>query len=137
MRHITLYSPRYKLRWGFEYQDGRIKRGMWSNPGKNAIDQAWYNNKNVKYAFIERRDDHTTETKLIVRCPVDEFLNFQWIYLAFMPSILSIKGNVTPLTAIKGLTMLTTKMAVDCLNDGKIERNAPRNLETNFATFGK
>ena len=135
-KQMTLHSPRFKFRWGYEYADGTIKRGMWSNPGKNPIDQAWYNNKNIKYAFIERRDDHTADVKLIVRCPADEFLNFQWIYIAYMPSVLAIKGNVKPLTALRGLTMLTTNSAVDCFSDGTIKQSEPRHLKTNFRTYG-
>lgn len=137
MSQVSLHNPRYKLRWGFEYQDGSIKFGMWNNPGSNPIDQAWFNNKNIAYAFIDRRDDHTAEVKQIVRCSKDEFLNFQWMYVSFMPSLLSLKGSVTPLTKVSGLTMLTTNIAVDCFADGSIKKSEPRNLETNFGTFGK
>jgi len=137
VRQVSLYSPKYKLRWGYEYKDGRIKRGLWNNPGRSEIDKAWANNINVAYAFIERRDDHTAETKIIVRCPAHEFMNFQWNCAALTPSIMTIKGGVTPLTAINGLTMLTTNKAVDCFVDGSIKFSNPRHLETNFKTFGK
>jgi hypothetical protein len=109
---------------------------MWSSPGNNPVDQAWANNKGIRFAFIERRDDHTAETKLIVRCTSDEFLNFQWIYIAYMPTPLTLKGSVTPLTAIRGLTMLTTKSAVDCFSDGRVTNSDPRHLDYNFKTFG-
>jgi hypothetical protein len=137
MKQVTLFSPKYKLRWGYEYVDGRTKRGMWNKPGKNIVDQAWSNNKDVLYAFIERRDDHTAEVKMIVRCPAHEFLNFQWVCAARPGNIFKIKGSVTPLTAISGLTILTTTKSVDCFVDGQVNVVEPRNLNVNFKTFGK
>jgi hypothetical protein len=137
MQQVSLYSPKFKLRWGFEYKDGRIKRGMWNNPGKNMVDQAWANNKNILYAFIERRNDHNAEVKQIVRCTADEFLNFQWVCSALSPNIMTIKGGVTPITAISGLTMLTVNKAVDCFVDGRVKTSDARHLDVNFKTFGK
>lgn len=136
MKTVTMFSPRFKLRWGYEYLDGKTKRGMWSRPGIKPVDQAWANNTNVAYAFIERKDERSGEVKLICRCSKDEFLVFQWISLARVGNVMSIKKDVSPLTLIGGLTMLTTKQAVDCYSGGEIKVNEPRNLNTNFSTFG-
>lgn len=129
---------RYRLRWGYEYLNGSRKTGSWSQSGpKNDLHtKAWANNKNIRYAFIEREDTLDPVTKEIVRCSADEFMNFQWITLASMQPFY-IKGAVVPLTRIGGLTMLTTTCAVDCLDNGTVKKLPPRHLQTQFATYGR
>lgn len=133
---VRAYNPKYKLRWGFEYTNGTVKRGLWSHSGTTQADKALYNNTNVAYAFIERRNDHTGEVKEVARCSSDKFINFQWNCNGIVPSLAGLSGSITPVSYITGLTMLTTDCAVDAMCCGKVDAKEPRHLDINFATFG-
>lgn len=124
----------YLLRWLFEYENGGKKFGMWQHPGPkdDLHTKAWANNKGVKYATIERKDTTTAEIKEIVRCHANEFMNFQWITVAkhnFM------SGNLVH--RVVGLTLLSTRGAVNCYIDGTITKEEPKHLDVEFKTFGK
>lgn len=120
------------LRWVFEYRNGSKKFGMWQHPGPKGDlhTKAWANNKDVLYAVIERKNYVTAEIKEIVRCPSDKFLNFQWIGVT-KTNFMSTRHLVV------GLTLLSTSGSVDCYIDGTIRHEKARNLNVNFATFGK
>ena len=108
---------------------------MWSQPGNIPADQAWFYNKNITHAFIERKDEHFADIKLIVRCPSSEFMVFQWRYMAMVPSVFGVKKDTTPITVVTGLTMLTTGKAIDCYSDGKVEIGEARHLEQEFSVY--
>jgi len=135
---VTLYSPKYKLRWCFEYKNGSIKYGMWSHSGPKGDlhTKAWANNKDIAYALIERKDNNAA-IKQIVRCDHTRFLNFQWLTNGCSINPLKIKGNVTPLTWIVGLKMMTTDCEIDCFGDGRIVPSDLKNKNIHFKTFGK
>jgi hypothetical protein len=132
---MSIYNPRYRLRWGYEFKGGKTRRGMWSQPGNIPADQAWFYNKNITHAFIERKDEHFADIKLIVRCPSSEFMVFQWRYMAMVPSVFGVKKDTTPITVVTGLTMLTTGKAIDCYSDGKVEIGEARHLEQEFSVY--
>lgn len=136
---MALHVPKYLLRWRFEWADRPAKFGMWSHPGKqdDLATKAWCSNKEgLLWAIIEAKDFLTRETKTIVRCPGQDFRNFQWIALAVAPS-LNFKGAVTPMTMVGGLTMLTRTEDIQVFDSGKLVRAPSTTQNLNFATYGK
>ena len=131
-----LEPSQYQLRWGFEFVNGTRKVGMWNHPGPkdDLHTKAWANNKNLKYAFIERK--HQGVTKEIARAGHDVYMNFQWLAKSWVNPV-AIRKAHTPVTRLVGLTMLTTDGVVEAYTDGRVVQGPPRHTTMNFATYGK
>jgi hypothetical protein len=133
-----MQHPKYLLRWRFEWPDKPAKYGMWSHSGAkdDLATKAWCNNKSgLLYAIIEAKDFITREIKTIVRCPGQDFRNFQWVALASMPGF--VKGSVTPMTRIGGITILTRAEDIQVFDTGQLRRTPSTTHNLNFATYGK
>ena len=111
---MILERPEFwRLRWRFEYVDGRLKYGQWDRHGDFETDQAWRQTKeNLLYACVEGKEFHTKESKIFHRCLGQDFVNFNWMATSTVPSNFS--GAVTPTPRIVGLTLIdrTKKHAV-------------------------
>jgi hypothetical protein len=137
--HAHAYTPKYLLRWRFEWPDRPAKFGMWSHAGRqdDLATKAWCHNKEgLLWAVVEAKDYITREIKTIVRCPGQDFRNFQWITLAIAPAI-GLKGSVRPMTMIGGITINTRNEDIDVFDSGTLKRRPSTNQNVNFATYGK
>lgn len=71
----------YRLRWRFEYADGKPPRvGHWSRSSKDPDEMAAFVSKeNLAFALIEGEDMTTWEVKTLASCYGPDFCNFEWI----------------------------------------------------------
>jgi hypothetical protein len=76
-----LDKPIFRLRWGFDFFDGKpSRRGIWNNTGALATDGAWCVNKtNLLRAYIEAENVLTWEIETLWQCDGQDFVNFEWI----------------------------------------------------------
>jgi hypothetical protein len=131
----------YLVRWRYEWPDKPSKYGMWSNPGpKNDLaTKAWFHNKEgLTLAAIEAKNIETKEIKIIVACDGHDFVNFKWLAAASLNPI-GLKGSVTPLTRLLGLTLVTREYDYNVYHNGIVEKKArdPEEMKINYATFGR
>lgn len=111
---------------------------MWDRPGDSPVDQAWSKPKdNLARAIVEVKHKVTRELKPFVVCAGEDFCNFQWIYIASVPGV--VRGNVTPITSIVGLKLVTRDKKIYVLNNGKvfIEERTEEDKNFHYAGYGK
>ena len=137
---MTIQPMRYRLRWRYDFKDGTVKRGMWSNAGGRQEDKAWFNNKpGVIRASIEGEDLRTFEVKTLAQCDGWDFVNFQWLAAAFVGNIFTSANSIKPVSRLLGMKILTRTKIIEVLDTGKVNvsQRSPDHMNTKFATFGK
>lgn len=133
---------RYWLRWRFEYGDGKpAKYGMWSNPGpaNDLTTKAWNHNRGVvKMAIVEGKDLETKQTVALAACSGEDFVNFEWMAVAFVNPF-NVKTGTTPRTKLAGLKLKTRYHEHRVDEGGNVETVArtPEDMNYNYATFGR
>lgn len=139
-RNHKIDPVRYDLRWVLEYQDGKVKRGMWSNPGnqKDPSTQAWAQKREgVIRASIEGKDIRSNEIRTICECKGEDWVMFKWIASASM-SFATI-GKQVPIHRLMGIMLVTRDQEISVPPSGKFlvkERSRQEQL-AHYGSFGK
>ena len=129
----------FLLRWRYDFSDGKVIAGMWSNPGKNQANQAWFHNKEgMIRASIEAKDLATSLISTVAECKGEDFRNFQWMAAAKVKP-LGIGGEYSPQSTILGLRLLTRNNAVEAFvnGTGNTRPLTEGEKKIEFATYGK
>jgi hypothetical protein len=129
----------WDLRWRFDFWGNRpSKWGKWSAPGKTKEVKAWCQNKEgLCRAAIEGHHRETFEVKTLAECDGHNFVNFQWMALAFTPG--NFRGTVRPLHALAALKLITREHEIIVFPDASIAHRVRPEAEKkiHFATFGR
>lgn len=127
----------FRLRWVFEYSDGKApRRGVWNGttnqPGDSA---AVVSKENLAYAIIEGEHRHTFEVIrfLVVEGPA--YASAQWEAYVRAGNALGIRGSVSPRTHIAGLSFLTREERITVFVDGRVLRKPLTDHEKNWNIF--
>lgn len=126
---LELHSPKYWLRWRFDYSDGKpSKVGGWLNPGdeKNQHMLAYMQSKeNLLRACVEVKNIETNCVAPYAECEGQDFCTFEWVARAAMPAFfkgsVQIGGNVYG-SAVVGLTLVSRNERIRVTIDGQIKR---------------
>lgn len=79
-RPLKYIDDLIRLRWRFDWVDGRSKWGAWDTKGKDPALQAWSQNKSgLLYAAIEIKGNANLEIRRKVEVAGQDFCNFQWV----------------------------------------------------------
>lgn len=132
---MRTYLPyKYEIRWRLEYLNKRVSYGMWTNPAdeKDVSNQASAQDRTgLIYACIEVKNFSNRRSKVIVRCPMADYIQHRWI--AFSPSpTISLEGAVVLPKVIQGMTLVTRDEKVHVFVDGTIKREPMRELRNNY-----
>jgi len=132
--------PKLLLTWLYQYKDGLIKHGMWSNPGeeKDLANKAWANHRDdIVFAGIYSKDVLSRDKKILAECRGCDFRNFQWI--ATTPVIVGSDGKFkgSNIVRIDGIKLLTRYETIEVMIDGTIKRLPPSDENINFKIYGR
>lgn len=138
---MDLTGDYYLLRWRFDFTSGASRFGMWSQPGDVEKSGAWRQTKVglfVARAMIEGKHFIKRTTHVLAECSGEDYCTFQWMALAHLAP-LGLRGSVTPLTRLNGLSLVTREEIIEVTTDGRVNR-MPRpdaHKRVGFATYGK
>lgn len=130
----TRRDPVCRVRWGFEFTDGRKVTGLWNSPGEHKGNKAWaVDKRGLRYAYIEIEDLKTRKESRVCEIPGADYVNFQWDALAKIP--LAFKGNAVKIRA--GVTKLRLvgrykEYAVDVCGYCDVKDTDPTKMEIDF-----
>lgn len=112
-QHVRLPQRMYRLRWRFDFVDGRVKRGIWMDSSGKKCDGASHVNKNgLIRACIEGEHVKTFETVTFVEVEGPRYVSTQWDMVARMRT--GFRGEKI------GLSFLTDKEKVSVLVNGQV-----------------
>lgn len=128
-------ARQFRLRWRFDFADGRIKRGVWNGASPRAEDGAWAVNKTgLLKALVEGEDIASSELHVLAEAPGPDYVSASWEAYSRMPG-----GGLPPgMNAVKlrpviaGLTLILRDEAVSVYVDGRVERRLLRAEEKNL-----
>lgn len=135
-------SVRYKLRWRFDYSDGKRSRwGMWDSSGPKedvATKAAYQPRENMSFASVEGKNVETGEIVTLLQVPGQDFMVFQWDAAAFINPF-GVGRPVTPPTRLTGLRLVSRNAEYVVRSTGVTETyplsEAAKTI--NFATYGR
>lgn len=134
---IETQLPRWKddlvrLRWRFDWIDGRIKYGAWDSHGTDPSLHAWRQNKDgLLCAAIEIKGNVNLVVRRKVECPGQDFCNFQWIAQAFDRG----GGGKLPSQNI-GLALVSRNLITTVFKNGEVTQIARSEEDKNFHYAG-
>lgn len=112
----------FRLRWRFDYADGKIKRGVWNGASDVETDQAWRISKDgLIRAAIEGENLRTYEEVVFVEVDGHRYASAQWLGYSKVGNVLGVKHAVTPRAHIGGLSFLTDAEKITAYTNGKVE----------------
>jgi hypothetical protein len=111
----------HRLRWCFEYLNGKKKWGIWDDSGpKDDLSSKWWAHADkIAYAVIHAKHQQEPEIKEVVRCPGDKFVGFQYIAIT---KLFKGKADRSMVTQNVGLKMVTIDEEIHVFRNGKAER---------------
>lgn len=110
----------YRLRWRYDFADGKTRWGIWNDSGAKAADSAWANNREgLIRASIESESQTTWAVETVVECDGHDFVEFRWLAAAAI-SPLGFSGSVTIPGAIVGLELITREKRASAIVNGKL-----------------
>lgn len=128
-------ARQFRLRWRFDFADGRVKRGVWNGASPRNEDGAWAVNKTgLLKALVEGEDINTSEVRVFVDVPGQDYVSASWEAYSRVPG-----GGIPPgMQAMKlrpvvaGLTFTLRDEAVSVYVDGRVECRQLRDEEKNL-----
>jgi len=139
----TLDFPIYRLRYRFEYFDGKpTVFGKWDHSGDHAANQAWTQKRDgLARVIIEGKHNVTKETVSIVDCSGQDYRMLQWIAAGFLGSrqLKNCGNGITPATRNIGLALWTADKKIAVFNNGvvHVEELNEQEKKYHFATYGR
>lgn len=112
----------FRLRWRFDFTDGRIKYGVWNGASNLESDSAWCVKKDgLLRAVIEGENMRNYSLVTFVEIEGSRYVSAEWIGYARIGNPFAVKHAVTPRTHIGGLSMLTDAEKISVYVNGKVE----------------
>lgn len=127
-----------RLRWVFEYSDGKARRaGIWDGISGAPIDSAWSVNKtNLARVLIEAEDLYIRpgDVTVMASVPGADYASMQWEAYSKVPlSNSSFTSNsVTPRGVVSGLSIITASEKITVTVDGSITREPLSDYQASF-----
>jgi len=113
-------APLFRLRWRFEFHDGRApKYGIWNGASGRKEDSAAFVDKtNLLWAIVEGEKVGAWTVKEFFRVSGADYFHAKWDGAVLAPAFVKESYKAAP--NIIGLTMLTRNNAYTALVNGKV-----------------
>lgn len=127
-------ARQFRLRWRFDFADGRCKRGVWNGASPRHEDGAWAVNKTgLLKALVEGEDIATSEMSVLAEADGPDYVSAQWEAYSRVPGSMNPRVGALKLRpTISGLTLVLRDEAVSVYVDGRVERRQLRAEEKNL-----
>lgn len=127
-------ARQFRLRWRFDFADGRVVRGVWNGASPRHEDGAWAVNKTgLLKALVEGEDIATSELSVLAEVDGQDYMSAQWEAYSRMPGIMGQMPTAMKLRpTVAGLTYVCRNEAVSVYVDGRLERRPLRDEEKNL-----
>lgn len=129
------FAPLWRLRWRFEYHDGKADRvGVWNGNSPHATDMAAYVDKtNLVWAHIEGEKVGSWSLRKLFSISGQDYMHCMWNAAASGPMFFpKTYDKYTPRTNIIGLTMLSRHYAYTVTVDNQFFKRDLTDKEKNI-----
>ena len=132
LQQNSVPTPRYRLRWRFDFAQKPTKFGIWNGAG-NPSDGAWKVNKDgLVRAAVEGEDIFTYETRLLAEVQGSDYATCEWDAYTRIPGFYKSTQPINPRVYIAGMSLVSREERLTVFVDGTIGRRPLTDEEKQF-----